>query len=154
MNDRTLQYAVQLTALLLVAFGGHAAERITSGNLVIEGIPEIPAQISDRLQQYQNTRSAAFADWTPDGNGMLVSTRFAETAQLHRLDQPMGARQQLTFYREPINGGRYQPGVDQSRIALLRDQGGDENDQVYVLDENSGNLSMISDGSQRKHQRK
>lgn len=150
MSDRLMQPAANVLLLVIMVSVGHAAERITRDNLVIEGIPEIPAQLSERLQQYQNTRSAGFADWAPDGNGMLISTRFAETAQLHRLDRPMGARQQLTFYREPINSGSYQPGVAQRRIALRRDQGGDENYQVYVLDENSGSLSMLSDGSQRK----
>jgi len=146
--------------LLLVASAGHAQDRpdqdnsgydrITAGNLVMEGIPDIPSQLSERLRQYQNTRAAAFADWSPDGAGMLISTRFAETAQLHRLEQPMGVRQQLTFYREPVSNGRYQPGTDQRRIALLRDQGGDENYQVYLLHEETGSLHRLSDGSLRK----
>lgn len=150
MSYRTLQFCMQLAVCSLLASGGQAAERITSGNLVSEGIPEIPAQLSERVQQYQNTRSAVFADWAPDGSGMLISTRFAETAQLHRLERPMGARQQLTFYREPISNGRYQPGTDQRRIALLRDQGGDENYQVYLLHEETGTLHRLSDGSLRK----
>ncbi|MDA3933488.1 MAG: S9 family peptidase [Gammaproteobacteria bacterium] len=150
MNSRTLQLAACVIALLLIASSGYATERITRGNLVMEGIPELPEQLRERLQQYQNTRSAAFADWAPDGHSMLISTRFAETAQLHRLDQPMGARQQLTFFKEPIYGGSYRPVADQRQIALLRDLGGDENYQVYVFDEADGNLRMISDGSQRK----
>jgi len=150
MKSRLLLQAASILLVLLIASTAHSAERITRDNLVIEGIPEIPAAVRERMAQYQDTRSAAFLDWFPDSQGLLIRTRFAETAQLHRLEQPMGARQQVTFYREPITSGRYQPGVSQRRIALLRDQGGDENYQVFLLHETDGQLSRLSDGRQRK----
>src|SRR5262245_29229385 len=71
--------------------------RVQKGELVMEGIPEIPQEINDKLLQYQNARSASLQSWTPTG-GMLIRTRFAETAQLHRVDMPLGARRQLTFF--------------------------------------------------------
>jgi hypothetical protein len=33
------------------------------GNLLVEGVGEIPTSVSERLDQYQNLRSAGFADW-------------------------------------------------------------------------------------------
>ena len=33
-------------------------ERVERGNLILEGIPEIPEQVSARLARYQNARSA------------------------------------------------------------------------------------------------
>ena len=34
------------------------------------------------MRRYQNTRSALFAGWTPDGQ-ITISTRFGNTNQLH-----------------------------------------------------------------------
>ena len=42
-------------------------ERVTRGNLAIEGIPEIPQELIQRLRRYQYARGASFAGWTPDG---------------------------------------------------------------------------------------
>ena len=33
------------------------------GNLVLEGIPEVPPELLDRLNQYQNMRGAGFRPW-------------------------------------------------------------------------------------------
>ena len=37
-------------------------ERAERGNLVIEGIPDIPQRITSRLNRYQNIRSATLAE--------------------------------------------------------------------------------------------
>ena len=64
----------------------------------VEGAPaEPPAELVQSLTPYLSYRSASVADIAPDGQSLLVSTRFGETSQLHRVDAPMGARQQLTF---------------------------------------------------------
>ena len=34
-------------------------------------VPAIPPEFAARLAQYQNTRAAGFAGWSPDGKGML-----------------------------------------------------------------------------------
>ena len=38
-----------------------SAERVTEGNLVMENIPEIPEEVSEKLRQYQNVRTHGFA---------------------------------------------------------------------------------------------
>lgn len=76
-----------LTLLAAVVPSSHAAERVEIGNRISENLPEIPAELIDSLNQYQNTRGAGFAGWTGDGC-ILISTRFAETAQAHRVCQP------------------------------------------------------------------
>lgn len=35
------------------------------GNLVLDGIPELPSSLQERIRQYQNTRAARFLDWAP-----------------------------------------------------------------------------------------
>ena len=76
-------------------------ERVERGSLVIEGVPAIPAELNERLNRYQQTRSASFAGWLPD-DSLLISTRFGETAQVHRVAKPLGARTQLSFHAEPV----------------------------------------------------
>ena len=92
--------------LVLLSFNAGAAEveRVTRGNLAIEGIPEIPPELVQRMRRYQFARSAFFAGWTPDGR-ITISTRFGNTSQMHIVDKPMGARRQITFFDEPIYGG-------------------------------------------------
>ena len=118
-----------------------------NGNLVMEDIPEIPAEIVADLNRYQNTRSASFRDWTEDGNGIYISTRFGDVSQLHRVDMPGGARHQVTFYNEPIGGVERQPGG--AKVIFTRDAGGSEFSQVFVLDPKDGTTTMLTDGESR-----
>ena len=74
-------------------------------NLKMENIPEIPFSIEEASRQYRNTRSASCRSWLPDGEGMIIGTRFGETSQLHLLNEPLGVRNQITFFNEPVRGG-------------------------------------------------
>ena len=51
-------------------------------NLVIEGIPAIPAGLAVDVRRYTEARAATLS-WHPTREEMLISTRFANTAQLH-----------------------------------------------------------------------
>lgn len=125
-----------------------AAERVERGNLVLEGIPEIPQSFATRLEQYQNTRSAGLAGWLP-GGGMLISTRFAETSQIHRVDRPGGARTQLTFFSEPVGGGTPSPNPEMDGFLFTRDVGGSEFYQIYFFDLETGASTLLTDGESR-----
>src|SRR5262249_46659905 len=48
-------------------------------------VPPIPRHLAEELLPYENTRSAAFADWHPTERRLLVLTRFAQAAQLHEV---------------------------------------------------------------------
>lgn len=124
-------------------------ERIERGNLVIEGIPEVPADLRERLRQYQNTRSARFADWLPDSKSILIRTRFAETTQLHVVDTPMGMRRQVTFYDEPARGGDYAPPGGPKGFLFSKDTGGDENFQIYFYNDTENTARLVSTGKDR-----
>src|SRR6267154_3341766 len=116
-------------------------------SLLQSGVPEVPRALRERLGQYQNARSASLLDVTPDGGAALIATRFASTAQLHLVEQPMGARQQLTFGEEPIGTGKLAP--DGRSVYYLRDVGGGEFFQVYRLDRRSGRSELLTDGKSR-----
>ena len=57
-------------------------------NLIAQGIPDIPVSIKNDLARYTESRAAAFADWHPVKRNMLISTRFANVAQLHLVKMP------------------------------------------------------------------
>ncbi len=67
-------------------------------NLVVEGITAIPAALAQKVNRYTQFRSASLATWHPTKREMLISTRFADVAQVHHVQSPLGARQQLTFF--------------------------------------------------------
>ncbi len=124
-------------------------QRVERGVLVTENVPETPPALKDTLLQYQNVRGAAFSDWTPDGKSILITTRFADAAQLHRVDMPLGLRRQLTFFPEPVGGGTYRPDKGPRTILYGKDRGGDENFQLYLMDEREGVSTMVTDGKTR-----
>ena len=37
---------------------------------------------------------------------VLIATRFGDTEQVHRVSAPLGMREQLTYYQDPIEEGR------------------------------------------------
>ena len=140
-------FAAALAATM--AMPAVAAERVEKGALVLENVPETPTAMRDRLRQYQNVRGAAFRGFPADGEGVLISTRFGETSQIHFVSQPLGARRQLTFYNEPLGGVTASPS-EANVFAFSRDQGGDENFQAYIFDRADGREKLMSDGAGRK----
>ncbi|MCU0975065.1 MAG: S9 family peptidase [Steroidobacteraceae bacterium] len=141
---RYFAVVVVLSGALLATPPLQAQERIERGALVLENIPEASAELRESLRQYQEARGASFADWMPDGRSLLIATRFGETAQLHRVDQPLGMRRQVTFFSEPVANAASQPGG--AGLVFEKDQGGDEYDQLYYLDLATGQATRLTDG--------
>lgn len=119
------------------------------GNLVTENIPEIPEDIKNRSEQYQNARSAGFAGWAPDGSGIFITTRFSETTQLHFVSQAGGYRKQLTYFDEPISGVAIRPSSEKPGLLFLKDIGGNEMYQIYYMDLSSGKYDLLTDPETR-----
>jgi len=124
-------------------------ERKEIGNLVIENIPDIPQKIINRTLQYQNTRSASLVNWLPNGNGMLIRTRFGETTQVHKLEAPGGARKQITFFKEPVGGTSISPNSKYNGFIFSKDIGGSEFYQLFYFDMTSGSWKLLTDGKSR-----
>jgi dipeptidyl aminopeptidase/acylaminoacyl peptidase len=115
------------------------------GNLVLDNIPNVETPLTTRLEEYLNSRGASFVDWLPD-DSLLVATRFGDTEQLHRVAAPLGAREQLTFFREPVTTARAPQSAVAPGFAFLRDQGGNENSQVFYYDLTTRAVRMLSSG--------
>jgi dipeptidyl aminopeptidase/acylaminoacyl peptidase len=125
-----------------------AKDRFRPPAITTEGVPAVPTDLWDRLRQYQNVRSANFSDWAPDGKGILIATQFGNTTQLHRVYEPGGRREQITFFDEPVLMGSFIPRADDGALLLSMSKGGDENYQIYLLDR-SGKTVLLSDGKSR-----
>ncbi len=118
-----------------------------NGNVMLSGIPEIPPEIGQRVARYQNIRGATFRGWTLDGESIYISTRFSEVSQLHRVDMPLGARNQLTFFKEPVGQAVRRP--QSTSIAITMDEGGNEFAQIFLVNTKNGITKLLSDGDFR-----
>lgn len=146
MHWKLLILALMLTALPL------AAEDVpqwttNDGQLILQGVPAIPPELVSRLKQYQDVRSAGFLDWTADGKGMYIRTRFGETGQIHRVHAAGGTRQQLTWFTEPI--GQVLRREKHDELAITMDQGGGEQDQIILFNPKTARKTMLTDGKSR-----
>jgi Dipeptidyl aminopeptidases/acylaminoacyl-peptidases len=132
------------TALLGALPFSHAAEE-AGPSLVYDGVPSVPPSIETDLKMYQNSRSATFQGWTDDG-GLLIRTRFGETAQLHRVADPGAAREQISFFEEPVRNATSAPLGDQ--FIFAKDDGGRELYQGYLVQRN-GAPALITEPNTR-----
>ncbi|WP_033073806.1 S9 family peptidase [Sphingopyxis sp. MWB1] len=137
--------ALPLAPALAAEEGGGAVEPKPAA-LVADGVPAVPADLAAATGPYLENRGAGFSGWHPSDRSMLISTRFANTAQVHRVAAPMGARQQLTFEAEPVRGASWAP--KRADIMLVqKDIGGNEFYQIYAL--KNGKLELLTDGKSR-----
>lgn len=147
MHQRFATFCVASVLTCSLAFAADADPRKPAA-IQTQDVPVVSAEVVAKLSQYQNTRTAAFRGWAPDGNGMLISTRFGNAAQLHLVTQPGGRREQLTFFDEPVSG-RFIPGVSDGALLLSVDSGGNENAQLWRRDRRNFQTQLLSDGKSR-----
>ena len=139
----TALLAMPLSAAL--AQGGAAPAAVERpAALTADGIPPVPAALADRTRPYMEYRTAGFSGWNRHDRSMLITTRFGNTTQLHRVAMPLGAREQLSFEADPVSGG-WSPAGDV--IAVQKDVGGSEFFQLYTLA--AGRLRLLTDGRSR-----
>jgi dipeptidyl aminopeptidase/acylaminoacyl peptidase len=142
------------SALLILAAA--TAARAQSGdvvpneNLVVEGVPKIPAALAEGVGRYTEFRAAGLADWHPTRRELLITTRFADTNQVHRVRMPGGDRRQLTFFPEPVFAASYEP-VRGDFFVFARDKGGDEFSQLYRYDPGTGAATLLTDGGRSQN---
>ena len=140
---------VYLALIFLFTITTFAQELRTenNGNLILEDVPIIPQSIKDDLKRFQNVRSASFRGFHNENRGLYISTRFGNVSQLHYVQGPGAARNQVTYFQEPIGSVAMHP-TDQS-IIFTMDKGGTENAQIYLLDTSNASAKLLSDGKSR-----
>jgi len=138
-----------LATVLAPLAAAHAAEApAVPANLTAENLPAISDELRSDAGRYLEFRSALFQDWLPGKRSLLITTRFADTRQVHLVKMPGGARQQLTFGQEPIQGLTVQPKAGKCFV-FSRDTGGGENFQLFRYDLADGRITLITDGKSR-----
>jgi len=144
------RFSVVLAGLFLCAatLAGQEAVVAPPESLAIDGVPKIPASLADTAGRYGSYRNASLADWHPSERKMLISTRFAETPQLHLVSMPGGERRQLTFFTDAVRVGQFHPnGGDY--VIFSKDIGGGEWYQLYRLNLATGSITLLTDGKSR-----
>ena len=144
---KNLVRAVLVIFLAALAFP-QAGEIVPNENLVVEGVPKIPAALAEAADRYTNYRGASLDGWDPFKREMLISTRFADTNQIHLVKMPGGARTQLTFYPDRVSTALYSP-VNSNFFVFSKDLGGGEFYQLFGYDLSSGEVTLLTDGKSR-----
>ncbi len=142
-----------VSATILAAGAGvilaeEAAVLAPADNLVVEGLPPIPAELAESANRYTEFRSAGLSDWHPTKREMLISTRFGDTNQVHHVASPGGAREQITFYADRVGGAAYHPSAP-DYFVFSKDAGGSEFFQLFRYDLAEGQGTLLTDGKSR-----
>jgi dipeptidyl aminopeptidase/acylaminoacyl peptidase len=111
----------------------------------VDGIPPIPDSVAEAVGRYTEFRSATMLGWHPLRREMLITTRFADTAQVHQVRMPGGDRRQLTFFPDKVAGAGYQP-TKGDFFVFAKDTGGNEFRQLYRYDLPAGTITLLTDG--------
>src|SRR3984885_11511 len=134
--------------LLLIGFGCaplHAQQAHSA--LERDGVGAPDPAISATLPRYLQSRSAGFVDWLLDGS-MLIATRFGDSVQIHRLRQPLGMREQLTWAPAGVVAGAARPYASDA-FAYLAPLHGGEGSQLLLQRLANHALTALTDGSHR-----
>ncbi|WP_374656048.1 S9 family peptidase [Phenylobacterium sp.] len=141
MTTRALLLGTALSLACAAAATAADLPRREAGQIVYDNVPETPAVLRAAIAPYYNARTAVFEDWLADGS-MLIATRFGEVNQIHRVAAPGAARTQLTFFDEPVNSAKAQPGAQ--RFVYPRDVGGAEYYQAYLRGLNGEEVQLTA----------
>jgi len=144
------QNIILIVALLLPmsAFSGQVLQwTANNGQLILQDVPDIPAALVDRLNQYQNVRYASFLDWARNGKSIYIRTRFGDVSQVHKVQAAGGARQQLTWFQEPV--GEVSRRNNSDELAITLDQGGGEQDQIYLFNPETASKTRVTTAGSR-----
>ncbi|MGC1459100.1 MAG: alpha/beta fold hydrolase [Steroidobacteraceae bacterium] len=118
------------------------------GALIFDGVPALDPKLGAHLADYLEGRDASFLAWLPD-NSLLVSTRFGDTSQVHRVIAPLGMREQLTWYPDPITKVLAAPAGLADGFAFLQEHEADGLPQLFYYSFASHSARMLSSGNGR-----
>jgi pimeloyl-ACP methyl ester carboxylesterase len=127
-------------------FGFEPVDSALPATFVFEGGRPTSITVLDTIEPYLSTRSATLASYAKD-SGVLIQTRLGGTTQVHRVEHPLGAREQVTFGPGHVAQASFDP-LDSSAIFYRADVDGSERYTVHHLELDSRKLrSLTSKGS-------
>ncbi len=148
---KSMRVAMVVGGLAIVGVAQAQGPTLTpTENLVVEGISPINAALVEEVRPYTESRGASFVDWHPTRREILISTRFANSNQLHWVKFPGGDRSQVTFFNEPVLSATFEP-KEGKYFIFGRDTGGNEFGQLYRWDVATGKVQLLSDGGRSQN---
>jgi len=114
--------------------------------LVADGMPPVPAALAAATRPYLEYRTATFEGWDARDGSILITTRFGNTSQVHRVLAPGGDRTQISFEADRIASASAAPKTGDVTV-VQKDVGGNEFFQLYTLKD--GRLTLLTDGKSR-----
>lgn len=101
------------------------------------------------FQRFLNVRSAGGPSLSPDGKQCVFLTNITGVSQVWRVDGPEGWPHQLTFADDRVQAVGYSPTGD--LLVFGRDQGGNENTQIFSLKPDGTNLRNLTNDPETRH---
>ena len=105
---------------------------VPPANLVLDGVPPIPAEVAAKTAPYTAFKPGTLLDWHPKRREILVRMRQGNADQLHRVAEPGATPEPLTDHADPVSAGRYEPRAG-SWLLFTRGTGGDEVYRIHRL---------------------
>jgi dipeptidyl aminopeptidase/acylaminoacyl peptidase len=154
-NTTTLGFFVWCLAIFCPCYEQNVAQEQTAAirpgdNLTCLNIPEIRPELAEAVRKYTEARAAAYLSWHPQKHAMLISTRFSNSNQVHLVEQPVGARYQLTFFSEPVGAAAFEP-KNGDYFLFTKDVGGNEFAQIYRHDFSTGENTLLTEGGRSQN---
>jgi pimeloyl-ACP methyl ester carboxylesterase/Tol biopolymer transport system component len=123
-------------------FGFEPIDATLPDVLVFDGVRPTSVTVLETIEPYLSTRSATLAGYSKDG-GALILTRLGGNTQVHRVDHPLGDREQVTFGPNNVAQASFDP-LDSSAIFYRADVEGSERYTVHHLDLDSRKLRALT----------
>ena len=145
MNMKAMRIGAMALVMMMSAYSMAAAKKPQT--IVLEGAPPVSDYSLTALSKYLNVRSATFMGWLED-QSLLVSTRFGDTKQLHRVRASGSRREQVTFEQEGVRFAVPGPRITDGVIYGV-DTGGGENYQLRHLNVATSEVTVITTNNAR-----
>jgi dipeptidyl aminopeptidase/acylaminoacyl peptidase len=123
-------------------FGFEPVDATLPDAFVFEGGRPTSVTVLDTIEPYLSTRSASLVSYNKD-SGALILTRLGGTTQVHRVDHPLGAREQLTFGPGNVVQASFDP-LDSASIFYRADLEGSERYSVHHLELDTRKLRSLT----------
>ncbi|MDX1522908.1 MAG: S9 family peptidase, partial [Anaerolineae bacterium] len=106
------------------------------------------------FERYLNIRTAMGPTFRPDGRRLAFLTNITGTNQIWAVDIPAAGAptpwpDQLTFFKERVNGVSYSPVNDE--LVFSTDIGGNEHDQLFLLSGDGQSMRQLTDNLEAIH---
>lgn len=101
------------------------------------------------FERYLNIRSAFGASFGPEGNRLAFLQDTTGVPQIWSLGAPLEWPDQHTFYEERVTFVSFSP--ENFELIFGMDEGGDERQQLFVLDLGDGTITALTDQPDAKH---